>query len=321
MLVIEGHTAVGLFMVMSGFIFSYGASNSAIDYRRFLWDRFLRTYPLFIALIVVGACTNPNAVSLERVLHTMLGLASFTFNGLQLTPYSGMFWTIGVEWQFYLLFPLLLAFIRQKPVWHVLALLALAFACRGVAYLNGADFRDLGYWTILGRLDQFIVGIAAGLSFRKLSPTLKRWLFLPALACALGSLFWLNRLGGWPVSTPFKTVWPLWEGVMWAALVVSYVSVANFVPRVIARSMRFVGTVSYSIYLWHFPILSVVAAKRWTLPLLANSQQNACLNTVLFALPVIIAFSALSYYVIERPFLQLRVRYLVASSNPTAATT
>ena len=44
----EGHTAVSLFMVLSGFIFVYGVYGRKIDGKRFIYNRFLRTYPLFL---------------------------------------------------------------------------------------------------------------------------------------------------------------------------------------------------------------------------------------------------------------------------------
>ena len=46
----EGHTAVSLFMVLSGFIFTIGALGRGISTAGFLRNRFLRTYPLFLAV-------------------------------------------------------------------------------------------------------------------------------------------------------------------------------------------------------------------------------------------------------------------------------
>ena len=58
-LLVEGHTAVALFMVLSGFIFTWGAKGRNIVYRSFIRNRLLRTYPLFIALIVLGISAMP----------------------------------------------------------------------------------------------------------------------------------------------------------------------------------------------------------------------------------------------------------------------
>ena len=46
----EGHTAVALFMVLSGFILTLGSLDDAVEYRPFIRNRLLRTYPLFLLL-------------------------------------------------------------------------------------------------------------------------------------------------------------------------------------------------------------------------------------------------------------------------------
>ena len=52
----EGHTAVALFMVLSGFILTVGALEGGVSWAGFIRNRLLRTYPLFLlAMVVVGA--------------------------------------------------------------------------------------------------------------------------------------------------------------------------------------------------------------------------------------------------------------------------
>src|SRR5574340_1306110 len=55
----EGHTAVSLFMVLSGFIFAYGAMGRRINYFAFLYNRILRIYPLFLFLTIAGIFLFP----------------------------------------------------------------------------------------------------------------------------------------------------------------------------------------------------------------------------------------------------------------------
>ena len=51
--VIEGHTAVALFLVISGFILTYGSLGRSISYRGFFWNRFLRLFPLFFFFMII----------------------------------------------------------------------------------------------------------------------------------------------------------------------------------------------------------------------------------------------------------------------------
>ena len=57
-LVFEGHTGVALFMVLSGFIFTIGTYGSDLNYWKFLRNRFLRTYPLFLFILIVGTYSS-----------------------------------------------------------------------------------------------------------------------------------------------------------------------------------------------------------------------------------------------------------------------
>jgi uncharacterized membrane protein len=75
-LIIEGHTAVGLFMVLSGFIFTYGARGRDIAYWPFLKNRLLRIYPLYLFLIVVEIYALPRTFTLTGLHSSLLCLSN-----------------------------------------------------------------------------------------------------------------------------------------------------------------------------------------------------------------------------------------------------
>lgn len=316
-LVIEGHTAVGLFMVLSGFIFAFGVLDREVDYRLFLKNRFLRTYPLFLVLLALGCCAYPASVSFERLLMTLFGLANNQAS-LQLLPFSGMFWTIAVEWQFYVIFPFLIRFMRPRLARNAAAMILFLAFSRWLAFQNGADPRDISYWTIVGRLDQLLIGMVAGYYYRTFNVRLLRWLLLPASLVVLGSLFFFNRkLGGWPESNPYKLVWVTWEGAAWGFFAVCYLASAASLPARLSRVLSALGAVSYSIYLWHWPAVSTISRKVWWWHWLKDPMRNALFNTVVVIIPCVVAFAFLSYNLIEKPFLRLRVRYLSDSPPPS----
>ena len=57
-LILEGHTAVSLFFVLSGFVFTVGSSNRKLNFTGFYRNRFLRTYPLFLFFLALGIIFN-----------------------------------------------------------------------------------------------------------------------------------------------------------------------------------------------------------------------------------------------------------------------
>ena len=102
----EGHTGVALFIVLSGFIFIYGSADKKIIYLQFLRNRILRIYPLMITMTIIGISVFPEKFTIDGLICTVLPLQN-TPTALRLGSYSSLFWTIAVEFQFYLLFPFL----------------------------------------------------------------------------------------------------------------------------------------------------------------------------------------------------------------------
>src|SRR5262245_40484543 len=121
----EGHTAVGLFMVLSGFIFTYGNRKSDIEWGGFLRNRCLRILPLMVALAVVGAYAFPKEVTLSGLAQHALLMSNLP-GAAPMGPFNLMFWTIAVEFQFYLIFPFLLRFLREGGLRYAVGLIGLA---------------------------------------------------------------------------------------------------------------------------------------------------------------------------------------------------
>ena len=306
----EGHTAVSLFMVLSGFILTYGSLDAAVDWRGFVRNRLLRTYPLFLLLVFAGLAATPTAFDLRAVAQTVGGLANLP-GALVAPPFTSMLWTIAIEWQFYVLFPLLLAVL--KPAWTrgLLGMLAVLLLFRAFAVLAGGNAREIGYFTILGRLDQFLVGMWAAWLFRMrpLSRAQGGALAGAALAGAVLALWAFNSAGGWPTAPAWKIAWPTLEAILWAAFVVGYVDIANAATGSWSRWVARIGEISYSIYLVHFVVIHTLLQLGWRHAFTGRPVVDALLNTVLVALPLTLAISTLTYRWVERPFLRLRGRY------------
>jgi peptidoglycan/LPS O-acetylase OafA/YrhL len=150
----EGHSAVALFMVLSGFIFTYGSYGKIISYGGFLKNRILKIYPLFLCVIFLSLAVNPQVFSLSDFVTTVLPLANVRMlpNG----PLVSMSWAIAVEFQFYLIFPFLLRFLNDDAFKFVAAAISCALLFRLIGIGLGANARDLSYWHLAGRIDQFV---------------------------------------------------------------------------------------------------------------------------------------------------------------------
>lgn len=311
-LVVEGHTAVGLFMVLSGFIFAYGNRRHDIHWGGFLTNRVLRIAPLTVVMLAVGAYAFPQGVTLAGLLQHALLLSNLR-SAPALGPFGLMLWTIAVEFQFYLIFPFLLRFLRERGPRYGAGVIVLALTLRGLAVIHGASARDLSYWSLVGRIDQFVLGMMLGLYHRPL-PLANGRQRVAACAATLGAvmvaLYYFHRAGGNPVEAQWKVLWPMAEGLLWTAFVATYLDFARHVPARLSTVLCRVGELSFSAYLLHRVIIDAQVRHGWLIPTPARwGLLGDALNVVLIALPATLALSCLTYAVVEKPFLEMRVRY------------
>lgn len=316
-LAIEGHTAVSLFFVLSGFVFTVGSLDKKLHYTGFYRNRLLRTYPLFLFFLLVGVLLYPANFNVWGILQSVFFMANnaSAFNG---GPFTFVFWSIAVEWQFYLLFPFLL-FAVQRFGWKVLPLLiGLFLLVRTATFFQVADMRSLSYWTLLGRIDQFLIGMLAGIYYRRcFQPGIALdWLGVAATGGVLLLLFGFNQLGGGGSNGWLWISWPTMEALAWAVFLMGYLSLARHFHRLAGRVLIALGTVSYSIYLAHFVVLNFFMERDLdTLLQVQDPIGMAVLNVAVLVMPVVVLVSAATYFCIERPFLVRRRAYMEARTG------
>jgi len=314
-LVIEGHTAVSLFFLLSGFVFTVGSLQKKLNFLGFYRNRLLRTYPLFLFFLILGIAFNVENFSTVALLQSVFFMANSdtAING---GAFTFVFWSIAVEWHFYLLFPLLLVSV-QKWGWKVLPWLILALlVVRTGAYYAGADMRELSYWTIVGRLDQFLLGMLAGIYYRDYFVAGKRldYIAIAGAGLVLMLLFGFNQLGGGGVNNHLWIFWPTLEAIAWATFLIGYLSIARHFHRLLGKVLVALGTISYSIYMGHYLVLDFFLSKDWeSLWLLEEPISTAVLNTIIFILPLVLLLAATTYFFVERPFLLRRGNYMWAA--------
>ena len=313
-LAIEGHTAVSLFFLLSGFVFTVGSLQKKLNYLGFYRNRLLRTYPLFLIFLILGIAFNTENFSIVALLQTVFFMANSdtAVNG---GAFTFVFWSIAVEWHFYLLFPFLLVCV-QKRGWKILLGLILALlVVRTGAYFAGADMRVLCYWTIVGRLDQFLLGMLAGIYYRTYFVAGKRldYVAIGGAALMLMLLYGFNQLGGGGANNHLWTFWPTVEAMAWAIFLIGYLSIARHFNRLVGKALVALGTISYSIYMGHYLVLDFFLRHNWeSLWRLTDPLATAVLNVFVFMLPLVLLLAATTYFCVERPFLLRRRKYTQA---------
>ncbi|WP_316189886.1 acyltransferase [Bradyrhizobium sp. SZCCHNS1054] len=303
----EGHSGVGLFIVLSGFILATGAVGNVVDYRSFLLARILRIYPMLLVCLVAAASVQP--VSILNILTSLLPL---NVSGGVTQSMSGMFWAVAIEFQCYLIFPFLILFSEERGTKYLVQVIILAIVLRYLTVLaDGANPKDIAYWTVVGRIDQFCIGmILARLYARSNLSNLKFYWFLLATFVVVATLWIFNHLGGMPLVKLWKIWWPTVEGLMWAVFIVTYLSVGHRFPAMLMMVFTKVGEVSYSVYLVHFAVIFAAIRKSAYIRLTGNGYYDAILTALLVVAPLSILIGWLAYHTVELPFLRLRPKYL-----------
>jgi rhamnosyltransferase len=239
--------------------------------------------------------------------------------GLVLPTWPNGGWSITTELHFYLLLPLLLFLNKKSSGWLLLAIV-LAFAYRVYFFITHGEVQSIAYWTILGRLDQFILGI---LGFQW-SAFVRKKHVIAALTFSifLSIYYWFNLSGGFYLtggkypSPSSLWIWlPTLEGIVAAILIAWYDTSFNHRKNWISKGLSKIGEYSYSIYLLHIYFVFFMADY--------IHQHLINLSSFYVAFPVsIVAFLTmlpigfLSMKFIESPFLRYRkVYYAVTRSS------
>jgi peptidoglycan/LPS O-acetylase OafA/YrhL len=321
-LVAEGHTAVTLFMVLSGFIFTVGTLGHGVSFPRFMGNRLLRIYPLFILLIILGVAFTPGSFTSGGFFLTVLGLGNYP-GGMTLGAISAMFWAVAIEMQFYLMFPLLNRILNKSGVVTLVRLLAAVIVVRGMVWVYAGNVPRSAqaslYYNLAGRIDDFLIGMIAAWFFVHHRAWFKGWWKVAlSLGVVLATMWEFNRANGLQSNATWRLPWIDWEAGIWAMVILTYVATLRS-NNLVSRSIAKIGEMSFSIYLLHFTLLQEVMRKHWFIGIEGlTGRQNAFLTSVLILLPIVLVGSWFTYNGVEKPFLNLRMRYLKPLDEPAA---
>jgi peptidoglycan/LPS O-acetylase OafA/YrhL len=264
-----------------------------------------------IFLIMVPAYSMPEQFSWSALWQSIL-LGHNLPGAYAAAPYTDMFWAISVEFAFYLMFPFLCVILKKNGVSTFVAMIVVLIVFRGLATIFGGNPRDFSYFTLLGRLDQFLIGMLLGaLSGAKPEQRPNLWLF-PLTALFWSVILWqFNQMGGWPLVVWWKILWPTIEALLAALFIYSYLRFSFYIPSPIATTLRGIGVISYSLYLVHMIVITLVLDQA---PQFTWMPHSATWLIAGLIIPGTFLLATLTYFAIERPFLGLRRRYFLVAS-------
>jgi peptidoglycan/LPS O-acetylase OafA/YrhL len=331
-----GWVGVDLFFVLSGFLITRILLASRQDphyYRNFYIRRSLRIFPLYYAVLIALWAYQTywaTEVICERSLWLWFYATSFITLATKagtlherensLAPFTH-FWSLSVEEHFYLVWPLAVRHV-DRLLRFCLVLMVLACLCRTAMHLLHFHYVSIYKFT-LARMDTLVIGAAIALLERRSHGLRGKPLRIAAWmlpACIIGVVLVCMFDGrfhrrGLLMQVVGYTILPLLAGSM---IVLASVAQARGPFRFLThnRLLLMLGRYSYGIYVLHRPLIPIIAAAIPSATITgwvgSNRLGHALYTGLNFTLFVVVA--ALSYHLLEKPFLSLKGRF--ATTRP-----
>lgn len=333
-----GGMGVDFFFVLSGFLITSLLlaeleKTNTIAIRKFYMRRVLRIWPLYYLIIVVCYFILPYVSAFyipgysdgihesfrEKLMYSVFFMPNAALAFFKNIPYAAPIWSVGVEEQFYLFWPLLLLFFKRKIqtiIFFIVAfigikLLLILFNALFVIDTNVfAKVKDLVVATRMECMG--IGGFGAWLIYKKqkLGNILKdnaaliiALMILPLVIVFAKRLFELHHII---------------FSVLFLIVIVNGAANPKTPIQLENRFFLMLGNISYGLYLWHSIciglLINLLRTNEWLN--LEVYRFNGALYIATFLLSISIAW--LSYTYFETPFLKIKSRFSVIVSGSTA---
>lgn len=342
-----GYLGVQAFFVLSGFLLTpiLVDMKSRMPFKSFMFSfygrRMLRIFPLYyfyliatgilagIAVFALGQRPSPAIAYLrEQWLYAATYLYDFFYASAAFreTPLLSHFWSLAVEEQFYLVWPLFIWLAPKEKLNRYLCGIALAGpVVRFATYLVYLRFDVSGfiqdptravYGLPFSHFDAFAIGgllaLVRGEQWRRAA-----WPLALATCCAgLGTQYFVAGHVGWKsmgyppfMSGEWKLVWGYSLLNLTFAGILRAVKTQSFLPPLFSfPPIQYLGKISYGLYVYHFPVIWLLQRGG------SGSRPSLPLDAAMLAATV--AVSALSYELFEKKFIALKDKWFSKGEKP-----
>lgn len=304
-----GYVGVDVFFVISGYLITTiivrEIANNDFSIAKFYERRFRRILPALTVVITVSLIVGFLLLKPDAVIdlgQSAIATALFSSNMLFYFE-SGYFggaaemkpllhtWSLAVEEQYYIFFPLLLILIAKKDTKHYLRWLIILGSLSFIAgvILTSIDSSAAFYWIPTRAWELFIGSI---LALHVIPSPSKR--FIREVNTILGIAMIAFGVFLYTPETSFPGFAALLPTIGTALIIHSGSGGSSFIYKALSlRPIVFVGLISYSLYLWHWPV--IVYTNILTI-------KEPSMSVMILMLALIFILSILSWKYIESPF-------------------
>ena len=307
-----GFIGVDIFFVISGYlitsiILKELVTTNSFSFKHFYERRIRRILPALLFVMLVSLpfawmyLVPSSFVDFSKSILYSLGFSSnfyFHYSGQQYGAESGLLkpflhtWSLSVEEQFYILFPIILLITFKFFRNYLIHILILGFVISlGLAEWTSRNYPSASFYFLHTRMWELLAGSILAYfeikrGFRSKNKILNLILpFIGLFLIILNIVFFKLYF-----SHPSLHTLPSILGV---CLIIWFSNLNGIVTRFLSTKIFVgVGVISYSLYLWHYPIFAFARITDFT--------QGSSLNKLLLGI-IIVILSTLSYYFVELP--------------------
>lgn len=330
-----GSLGVIFFFVLSGFLITYllmqeKAVTQTIAVKKFYIRRILRIWPMYYLLVLLGFLVLPNIHSINHPYLNKLLDANFTpnfilyllflpnlaFATFAAVPHIGQTWSIGVEEQFYLLWPLIVK--HSKNVLKVLLMVIGILIVLKVIVLvlckqmpESSALKIIKPFLAMTKMESMAIGgIGAYYLFNgneKIKWLMNNGLMISAVIVILGLVYFTPPI----IQDAIYLVY----SVLFLVIILNVSSNPKSIFKLENRMFKMLGNISYGIYMYHLIVIAFVFAGLNYLGMEINDSLISQLMVYSLTIIITIFVSILSYSYFEKRFLNLKHKFTIIKSG------
>ncbi len=307
-----GFIGVDIFFVISGYLITSIILNELLNkgsfsFKFFYERRIRRILPVLLFVMLISLpfawiyLFPSGIIDFSKSVLYSIGFGSnfyFHYSGQEYGGLGGLFkpflhtWSLSVEEQYYILFPIIVLIIFKYIKQYLVHILIIGFIISLLlAEWTSKNNSSISFYFLYTRMWELLAGsllayFESKFGHRSVSKTLN--LILPFVGLVLIGYSFLFFYDG--IHHPsFYTLLP----IIGVCLIIWFSSENELITKILSTKLFVsVGLISYSLYLWHYPIFSFVKI---------NGIVSGSIIGKIILIPIILILSVFSYYLIERP--------------------
>jgi peptidoglycan/LPS O-acetylase OafA/YrhL len=263
--ILNGGLSVDSFFIISGFLITRSFMNSE-NLEEYFKKRLARIYPPIFLVTILMLFFGQGIEALNLLFFQDFSIYKSVYS-------HGSFWTLVVEFQFYLLAPIIIISFRSYKIAALIAL-SLLYELGVTLNFNSEMHNEITRQTILVHAHLFIAGIFFAILPEKLEQ----------------KIFWLTPFFIYGFYRHFFHPSLIWAPLYPIALALLVFSIAKISYKIFGRDAKF-GDLSYGVYIYHFPALTI-----------ASQYGNISKNYLAL---IVTGCAAISWHFLEKPILRI----------------